>query len=294
MKRKIFDLLLKTISKIINKKIIYINKNYIDHNNLAVKSKYGFWYCGNVFEQSDIAYGVASDGLVEREDSELVVKILESIKKDFIFFDIGANTGWYSMLAAQTNKNSRIVSFEPIKEHLESLTQTIFLNKLENRVTVSDFAISDTEGRAKILLAGTGSSLEKSFLEEKEGARDIKITTLDSYVENNKIGSPDFIKIDIEGHEYKALIGAKKTISTSLPILFTEIAYTLKNINRKFINTNYKETFSLLDSFGYQTYIVKKNAVEKYNPEQKIDGIQMYLFLHQNKHKELINTLGLN
>ena len=226
--------------------------------------------------------------------NQLKVKILKSIKKDFVFFDIGANTGWYSMLAALSGE-SKIISFEPVKEHLECLTQTIFLNKLENRITVSDFAISDTKGEAEILLAGTGSSLEGSFLEKAEGGvRKIKITTLDSYVENNKISSPDFIKIDIEGHEYKALIGAKNTISTSLPILFIEIAYTLKNINRKFINPNYKETFSLLDSLGYQTYIVKKDTIAKYNPEQKIDGVQMYLFLHQTKHQQIHDVLGLN
>ena len=291
MKKKAFDLLLKTISKVTGKKVLYINKNYVNYKNLAVKSKYGFWYCGNVFDQTDIAYGVASVGDIESEDTDLVFKILKKLKSDYVFYDIGANTGWYSMLAATVSQNSKVISFEPISEHIEPLTQSIYLNRFDSRLAVQPVALSNTEGEADILLAGTGSSLEKNFLEKNEGVRKVKLEMLDNLVKNNNIPLPDFIKIDVEGHEYNVLLGAKETISKSLPILFVEIACTLKNLGRDFINPNYKDIFFFIVSMGYKPYTLKTKQLVKYSTDEIQDGVQMYLFLHNTEHKEVLDLV---
>lgn len=291
MKQKIFNFLLSFLSQISHKKVFYINNQYINYKNLAIKSRYDFWYCGNVFDQTDIAYGVASNGTIEQEDTEVVKKILEHIKSDYVFYDIGANTGWYSALAASLSKESVVFSFEPVREHVECLEQTIELNKFGERIKVYTLALSDKQGESEISLAGTGSTLEKDFLEKNNNLRKVQLTTADYLLQEGKILSPDFIKIDVEGHEYKVLLGSKKVISENMPVLFIEIAYTLKKINRGFVNANYIETFTLLKDLGYEAYIISHKKILKYNPEQRLDGTQMFLFLNKNKHSNIVTIL---
>lgn len=291
MKKQIFDSFLAFLSKITSKKVTYISNDYINAGNLAVKSKYGFWYCGNVFDQTDIAYGIASNGDVESFDSSLVKDILMSFKDKYIFYDIGANTGWYSMLAALLNKRSSVYSFEPVTEHVDCLKESITLNRFDDRVIIHPVALSNTNGEASILLAGSGSSLEKEFLPVNEGVRIIQTKTLDSLVKMYNIPFPDFIKIDVEGHEYKVLLGAKEVLSKSTPILFIEIAKTLKNIHRNFVHKDYEAIFSLLFSLGYEPFIVKNDTLEKFDLSANEDGVRMFLFLNKEKHSKLIKSL---
>lgn len=288
MKKQIFDAFLKLLSKITSKKVIYISDTYIKAKNLAIKSKYGFWYCGNVFDQADIAYGVASHGDVESFDSSLVKDILISFKDGYVFYDIGANTGWYSMLAAILNKKSLIFSFEPVTEHIECLQESIALNRLEAQVVIHPIALSNSNGEMSMLLAGSGSSLEKDFLSTNEGVRIVKIKTLDSVIKEKNIPTPDFIKIDVEGHEYKVLLGAKDILSKSSPILFIEIAKTLKSIHRGFIHKDYEAIFSLLSSLGYEAFIVKDSGLKEVDLSREEDGVRMFLFLHKEKHLTLL------
>jgi hypothetical protein len=106
------------------------------------------------------------------------------------------------------------------------------------------------------------------------------------YTKNNNIPSPDFIKIDIEGHEFFALEGASQTLKESRPVLFIEIARNLVNIGRDFINPHYEETFDLLSGFGYEAYIAHDNKLKKVDPTVEKDGVFMYLFLHKDTHAQ--------
>lgn len=81
MLKKILFSVISVIEKIINKKVVFIDKNKIDLNSTAALSDYGFWYAGNVFDTADISYGIAIQGCVEKVETNLVVKILEYISK---------------------------------------------------------------------------------------------------------------------------------------------------------------------------------------------------------------------
>jgi FkbM family methyltransferase len=290
MKKYLFDLLLKGISKVASKKVLYISSTYPSPSTLAVKSKYGFWYCGNVFNQQDIAYGIANNGTVEDFDTDTVLTILKEIKEggNFVFYDIGANTGWYTMVALSSSQKSIVYSFEPVKEHVDCLTETIHLNQEQSRSSIYPIALSDKNGTSKILLAGTGSSLESDFLEVNNGTQEVSLHTLDSYSKNNNLKNPDFIKIDVEGHEYKVLQGAKNLLSESKPVLFVEVAYTLKKAQRHFTHKNYDDIFTLMKDMGYVSYRLHNNEIKKFTVEQKEDGVFMFLFLHPEKHHLLI------
>ena len=64
--------------------------------------------------------------------------------------------------------------------------------------------------------------------------KEIKLTTLDTYVKSNGIKEIDFIKMDIEGAEIEALKGGKQTLSEHLPTLHLEVnSQLLKNFKQK-------------------------------------------------------------
>lgn len=286
--KNLFNLALRLLSTISGKKVLYISNKTIQPSHLAAKSNYGFWYIGNVYDQSDIAYGIAQNGTVEDFDTKTVISILKTLPSNFVFFDIGANTGWYTMLAASLSPSSSIHSFEPLSEHTKCLAESASVNRYNERIHIHELALSNAQGHAEILLAGSGSSLNKNFLGKPAKTRKIRTEILDVYLQNNQLPFPDFIKIDVEGHEYEVLKGAIAILDQH-PILFIEVAQSLKKIKRDFINENFEEVFKILEEKGYKVFILQNEQVSAYTTTNKIDGVHMYLCLHPSSHSGLLS-----
>jgi FkbM family methyltransferase len=265
-------------------------------NNTAAFSEYGFWYAGNVLDVSDISYGITNNGSVEKEETGIVIKILNHLLKiqNISLYDIGANSGYYGILSAFLYKNKiNVYSFEPLLEYIDCIKKSVYLNRLDN-LEIFECALGNKETEKTMYLAGSGSSFEKSFNGENiENKREIKIKRLDDLVSKEKITLPDFIKIDVEGYELKVLQGAHDTISKSHPILFIEIVYSMNNLGRSYTNIDFTETFTFLEKMGYEAYKMENGILKSFNPEQKPDGVYMYFFINKNKHPKLINDIFL-
>lgn len=293
--KKLFLTALNILSFLSKKKIVYINPQKLTPNRFATKTDYGFWFCGNVFEYSDIAHVFASEGVIEKDDMALVSQIITANPKDsYVFYDIGSNTGPYSLLVATKKEHGTVYSFDPVDAHLSTLSESIRLNNYENRVHPQKIALSNKKGLATFLLSGTGSSLEKDFLSRTTPTIEVSLSDLDSYKEEQKLFAPDFIKIDVEGHEYQVIQGARKTIEEFQPILFVEIAKGLKNNGVKnFTNKNYDTLLELLLNLEYRVYIsYKGKLIEAHDFEE--DGVFMYLFipLKMTEQKELSKIIN--
>lgn len=295
IKFKIFNFFIKFLEKIINKKIIYYSKN--ENNTLgktAVKSSLGFWYVGNVLDTADISYGILNNGLVEKDETNLVVKILNELIKDknICFYDIGANTGYYGILAGYLGKGKiKCYSFEPVKEFCDCLQESICLNRLEDIIKVFNFALGNEDNRKNLYLAGSGSSFDKDFIGKSDiQKRTVEMRKLDNIVQSANLEKPDFIKIDVEGYEYNVLLGGEKTIRESLPILFIEIVYSLNN---GFVNKNYKQTLQFIRNVGYKIFCLdnNKNKIIEVKNGFKSEGVKMFLCLHSIKHDLFIKQL---
>lgn len=139
--------------------------------------------------------------------------------------DIGANNGEYCYFFQEIIKTNNIVAFEPIPR-LHKRLKILFPS-----IEVLPFAISNIIGKATLHIPyikhqkfETRAKLD--LLKEQDETRletiEVQTKTIDEiyYSRTKKI---DFIKIDIEGHELKAIRGAKKLIEKDLPILFVEI-----------------------------------------------------------------------
>jgi len=140
--------------------------------------------------------------------------IAERIRPGRVFFDIGANAGIYTLLAAQMS-GSKVYAFEPLPENLFYLRQHISLNGLRN-VEVIEVAISNEERLAKF---ASGASRSEGRLSDK-GEINVPCVTLDSLILSQRVAPPDYIKMDIEGEELCALRGATYCFTEIRPELF--------------------------------------------------------------------------
>ncbi len=173
--------------------------------------------------------------------------LVQELSKGNTFFDIGANAGFFTLVAAkQVGPNGKCIAFEPLPENATCIREQITLNEL-NFCHVVEEAVSDHEGYASFSYDRPGTSTAH-LGNTKEGERSIqvKLSTLDATC--RKWGYPDFIKMDIEGGEVDALKGASDLLSKYHPRLLIELhgeqcEQGVKDILRRF-------KYSFFDLYG--------------------------------------------
>ncbi len=183
----------------------------------------------------------------------LITKAYENeevkVESKDIVLDCGANIGIFSIYAA---KNAKMVyAFEPSKEEIAILPKNERLNNCNN-IKIIPKAVIDNSRGAKLVLLGTVSNYlidkEKKENEEesdKENILDIETISIDEFVEKEGLEKVDFIKMDIEGSEKKALLGAKETLKKFKPKLALSIYHKFSDFYKipllvKRLNSDYK------------------------------------------------------
>ncbi len=297
------NLFVKLINSFLNKfgkKFVIVSNRLNDCKpSFAVKADLGYWYVGDIYNEADISNGIANNGYVEKNETELVIKIINYLlenKDDIVVYDVGANTGYYGILTATVGGGRvKVFSFEPVKEHVDILRESLKLNHLENKITVFSVALSNEDGEISIFLSGTGSTIVKGFMNVAEdNQRNVAVKKLDGLILANNMDLPDFIKIDIEGAEYNMLCGSKEAIAKSRPIIFMEIIAHVQNGKQVFNNAQSTATLNLLrNDFGYAVFCLVDDKLKKVESNWDIEGTKMYLCLDVAKHSELINRLCL-
>ena len=156
------------------------------------------------------------------ESKELDI-FIDACKRAETIVDVGANIGLYSIIASKNiKKGGKIHSFEPVKENLDILYRNIELNSSKN-VTVQEKAVGKTSGKLTIYLSPRNIGTHSAAKSHALGSESIEVpmTNVDSYVKKNKL-TVDILKIDIEGYDGYAIMGAEKTIRKDSPTLFLE------------------------------------------------------------------------
>jgi FkbM family methyltransferase len=132
-------------------------------------------------------------------------------------FDVGAHVGFYTLLAAQlAGPSGRVVAFEPASRNLRYLREHLRLNGTSN-VTVVEAAVSDRPGSACF---EEGASSQTGRLDPAGLGLAVETVTLDDLVARGVVPGPDVIKMDIEGGELRALLGAKRMLEERHPAIF--------------------------------------------------------------------------
>lgn len=157
-------------------------------------------------------------------DIEAAIRLHRSIR-GATCWDLGTHFGIYTVgMALAVGREGKVVGFEPDPFSFKRCQLHIKMNSLD-WVKVFNAAVSDSEGTDQLLLInGTGASTSHFAYEDErfdESVPSVKVRTvvLDKLVERSEIPTPQFIKVDVEGHGTKALRGAIKTISKTYPTL---------------------------------------------------------------------------
>lgn len=140
------------------------------------------------------------------------------IKENDYVIDAGANIGEFSIYASEkVGSNGKIFAFEPIPDIYKILVNQKKIITHDNIVGIME-ALDQNEGRTHFKysedFAGGSSEADPNV-----NSIEVKVNTIDNYVKTNNIEKIDFIKMDIEGAERRALIGATETIKKYKPRL---------------------------------------------------------------------------
>jgi FkbM family methyltransferase len=147
--------------------------------------------------------------------------IRQQLRPGMTFFDVGANLGYYSLLASPlTGEAGRVFAFEAVPAIVASLEANIHRNQLHN-VKVVPSAVCDYVGKITMYANEDRANSGLSTLDPTRCAGGKAFTapavTLDSVVEQYAIGSVDVIKIDVEGCELSVLKGATALLGRASP-----------------------------------------------------------------------------
>jgi FkbM family methyltransferase len=128
------------------------------------------------------------------------------VMADDVVVDCGSAEGLFALKICKRCKHIYII--EPLKKFVECLQKTF---DKANNVEILPFAISDKEYYARILNDDISSALSTG-----EQGEEVKVTTLDNIFFARDI-AVSYLKMDLEGHDYKALVGAENVIRKNKP-----------------------------------------------------------------------------
>jgi FkbM family methyltransferase len=152
------------------------------------------------------------NGTYEREQTRL---FQQHIRPGSTVLDVGANVGYYTLLASVLAGDSgRVHAFEPEPRNAEFLRRHAAINRRAN-VTVQQAAVSDRAGTARF---DFGSGSGTGHLADA-GAIEVRTLRLDDYCAEHGL-APTALKIDVEGAEVAVLEGARGMLERHRPVLF--------------------------------------------------------------------------
>jgi FkbM family methyltransferase len=207
-------------------------------------------------------------------DPNLIVVVNSFLTDGSVFIDAGTGIGHFSLLASRViGKNGRIYAVEPSSRDFERLCDNIELNKLPDVVHPRQFAFLDKNGTEQLSIACEERNLINTIGTEfsSKGVDKIKtekvnVVRIDDFVENERINKVDFIKLDVEGSETRALRGARNTIEKYRPSLMVGVNETAL----KSCGSCLKELQQMLRDFKYRTYRLRDDSFFTLEPVSDI------------------------
>lgn len=207
-------------------------------------------------------------------------KLLRKIIKDnMAIVDIGANVGEYSEYVLSLANNLEVHCFEPSISTFNELERRLNKNEYKGKLFLNNYGLSDSEDEKELYIyTNTGGSNSIYFNEqyvmhskkENEVKKEkIHLSTLDMYVKKNDIKKIDFLKIDVEGHEYMVLLGAQMSLSKGIirRLQFEYNNYWLKSDFRLITALNF------LKSYHYKLYrLTPYGMIKIYKISSKLEN----------------------
>ncbi len=206
--------------------------------------------------------GVQVWDAAERSALEAAVKACED--DEFTFFDVGANVGLYALFVAgyckEAGKSAHIYAIEPSTKMAERLSDNITAS--EAKVQVIRAAISDKPGSGQLGGGEINRGETQLLAGSSEGGETVIIDTLSRIVLSHGIKKIDALKLDIEGHDLKALTAF---FAEAPRELFPEILILETGPDEKspLIDLCHTEGYGIVSRHGLNTIMTRKDREEE-------------------------------
>ena len=161
-------------------------------------------------------------------EPELQAAAEHFIHSDMCVYDVGANIGYITLIAARLNSpNGRVFSFEALPANIERLKQNIILNQLDNRVSIQHAAVVDESQKVTFYMhqsGAMGKAAGSAGRDEKyQQSMQVDGVALDDFIYKEKQPKPDLVKVDIEGGEGMAMAGMRRILKEIRPLFLIEL-----------------------------------------------------------------------
>lgn len=183
--------------------------------------------------QGDIRYGVGAGlkfdasggtcgylfGTAEPEEQEALAGYL---KPGGVFYDIGANVGFFATVAGKlVGPEGAVYAFEPSPVMAECVRRNAASNNFTH-LTVVEAAVSSASGEAELQL-GDISGKNSIVFDRASGAVKVRVVSIDYMRQRENISPPTVVMVDAEGAEIEILKGMAQTIQQSRPVIMVEV-----------------------------------------------------------------------
>jgi FkbM family methyltransferase len=222
----------------------------------------------------------------ERVEIDRLPQILQNVR---LFVDVGASIGQYTFFANKALKNARIVSIEadPIRYRRLAEAAANWEKLSSNQIRVIHAAAADKPGEVEFYSTPENSSgglfVPLRDNPEFDGSSqwvktEVDCVSLDSLFKDCK---PDFVKMDVEGAEYRVLLGAREILQEGNCRFFVEVHPWGDEVLKK----TAADVFRLFAAFGYDFKRVHRHWLfEKSNhPVKRFIKIKLIVFIMNNQ-----------
>ena len=191
----------------------------------------------------------------------LMQYLLKDIKDDFVMFDVGGHHGVYALIFAYELKKrgwkGLVHTFEPYPENFALLEHNILQNDLSDYVVAHNQGVSNFSGTQSLRLHTTDNSgnflayenIYENSWQNSYPEYEVQVVKLDDLLLD--INHVDLIKLDIQGGEAKALLGARNMITQYSPKIAVEATIGV---------TTTTQTHTVLTNYNYKPYGITKHG----------------------------------
>jgi len=178
-------------------------------NPTLIKETYGFKIYLNPSDTRGVCPSIGVTGYHELHITELFRKLM---RKGMVIIDLGANIGWYSLLAAAVlGDHGIIIAYEPEPNNFALLSKSIEINNFRS-IRAFQCCVSNIDGYRTLHLASENLGGHSIVRQMGESDIDVPSITLDTALRKMNIDHVDLLKMDVEGAEPDVIIGAREII----------------------------------------------------------------------------------
>ncbi|MDA4136446.1 MAG: FkbM family methyltransferase [Thaumarchaeota archaeon] len=198
------------------------------------KQTLGFKIFLNPEDMSQISASIATTGWFYLPVTCLLLGMLKPSMK---VVDVGANLGYYTLLAAKAvGKTGRVWSFEPEQGNFLLMMKSIQASNFHN-VEPVQMVLSDKPGTGRLYLAPPSEPNAHTLTHDRgRGSIDVTSTSLDDFWQANGTGRLNLLKVHVHGDEPIVFRGSKRVLRDSRPMIVT-----------RFVPSSWSDDAGLLD-----------------------------------------------